>query len=105
VVTPVEHHYLRINGIRFHVVRAGCGDRLLLLLHGFPEFWWSWRHQIDALADRYTVVAPDLRGYNETEKPARGYELPVLVQDVVELIQARRLAFSGHALPGTTGVA
>jgi Predicted hydrolases or acyltransferases (alpha/beta hydrolase superfamily) len=68
-------------------------------LHGFPEFWWSWRHQIDALADRYTVVAPDLRGYNETEKPARGYELPVLVQDVVELIQAlgfQRACVAGH---------
>jgi pimeloyl-ACP methyl ester carboxylesterase len=99
VDTPVEHHYLRINGIRFHVVRAGCGDRLLLLLHGFPEFWWSWRHQINAFADHYTVVAPDLRGYNETEKPARGYELPVLVQDVVELIQAsgfQRAYVAGH---------
>jgi pimeloyl-ACP methyl ester carboxylesterase len=99
VDTPVEHHYLRINGIRFHVVRAGCGDRLLLLLHGFPEFWWSWRYQIDAFADHYTVVAPDLRGYNETAKPARGYELPVLVQDVIELIQAlgfQRAYVAGH---------
>lgn len=101
--TPLEHHYLRVNGIRFHMVRAGVGDKLLVLLHGFPEFWWSWRHQIEAFADDYTVVAPDLRGYNETEKPARGYELYVLVQDVVELIQV--LAFSAHMSPGMTGAA
>ncbi len=96
---PLEHHYLRVNGIRFHMVRAGVGDKLLVLLHGFPEFWWSWRHQIEAFADDYTVVAPDLRGYNETEKPARGYELHVLVQDVVELIQAlgfQRAYVAGH---------
>ncbi|MGB9752321.1 MAG: epoxide hydrolase [Roseiflexus castenholzii] len=95
----LEHHYLNANGIRFHVVRAGNGDRLLLLLHGFPEFWWSWRHQIEVFAAHYTVVAPDLRGYNETEKPARGYELHVLVQDVVELIQTlgfQRAYVAGH---------
>jgi len=96
---PVEHHYLHVNGVRFHVTRAGRGKKLLLLLHGFPEFWWSWRHQIAALADRYTVVAPDLRGYNETEKPSWGYELDVLVHDVAELIRTlgfHRAYVAGH---------
>lgn len=96
---PVEHHYLHVNGVRFHVARAGRGEKLLLLLHGFPEFWWSWRHQIEAFADRYTVVVPDLRGYNETEKPSWGYELDVLVHDVAELIRAlgfRRAYVAGH---------
>lgn len=97
--TSIEHHYLQINGIRFHIARAGQGKKLLLLLHGFPEFWWSWRHQIAAFADRYTVVAPDLRGYNETQKPAWGYELDVLVQDVIEIIRAlgfERAYVAGH---------
>ncbi|HEU5011336.1 MAG TPA: alpha/beta hydrolase, partial [Roseiflexaceae bacterium] len=79
--------YAQINGIRMHYVQAGHGERLVVLLHGFPEFWYSWRKQIPALAERFTVVAPDLRGYNETEKPRWGYELDVLVNDVGALIQ------------------
>lgn len=98
-----EHHYTRVNGIRMHYVKAGSGPRLLVLLHGFPECWWSWRHQLALfmpghpaaageagagarLAERFTVVAPDLRGYNETDRPGWGYELDVLVSDIVELI-------------------
>jgi pimeloyl-ACP methyl ester carboxylesterase len=65
-------------------VEAGEGD-LVVLLHGFPEFWYSWRHQIAALAPGYRAVAPDLRGYNETEK--RGpYDTDTLQQDVLGLI-------------------
>lgn len=82
-----EHRYAQINGIRMHYVHAGIGDRLAVLLHGFPECWYSWRHQIGPLAEQFTVVAPDMRGYNETEKPARGYELDVLVEDVAALIR------------------
>lgn len=93
-----EHHYARLNGVRFHYVRAGHGERLVLLLHGFPELWWSWRHQIGPLAERFTVVAPDLRGYNETEKPRWGYTQDVLVHDVAELIRA--LGFSRAAVAG-----
>src|SRR5690606_17666918 len=54
----VEHHHITINGINMHYVTAGSGP-LCLLLHGFPEFWYSWRHQIPALARHFTVVAPD----------------------------------------------
>jgi pimeloyl-ACP methyl ester carboxylesterase len=94
-----EHGYARVNGVRFHYVRAGRGERLVLLLHGFPELWWSWRHQIGPLSERFTVVAPDLRGYNETEKPAWGYEQDVLVHDVAGLITALgfgRAVVAGH---------
>jgi pimeloyl-ACP methyl ester carboxylesterase len=68
---------------------AGDGP-LAVLLHGFPEFWYSWRHQIPALAQHFTVAAPDLRGYNLSDKPARvkDYELPELVEDVAQLIQS-----------------
>jgi pimeloyl-ACP methyl ester carboxylesterase len=73
-----------VNGIRMHYVEAGAGD-LVVLLHGFPEFWYSWRHQIAALSRHYRVVAPDLRGYNETEN--RGpYDTDTLQADVLGLI-------------------
>jgi pimeloyl-ACP methyl ester carboxylesterase len=83
----VEHHYIHVNGIKMHYVKAGQGERLVLLLHGFPEFWYSWRNQIPALSEQFTVVAPDLRGYNETEKPSWGYGIDVLVNDVISLIR------------------
>lgn len=81
------HHEIHVNGIRMHYVQAGTGP-LVVLLHGFPEFWYSWRHQIAALSPYFTVVAPDLRGYNDTEKPDWGYEVDVLTTDVSELIRA-----------------
>ncbi|MBV9320217.1 MAG: alpha/beta fold hydrolase, partial [Mycobacterium sp.] len=52
---------------------AGSGPPVILL-HGFPEFWYAWRHQIPVLAEHYTVIAPDLRGYGYTEKPHDGYD-------------------------------
>ena len=61
---------------------------LLVLLHGFPEFWYSWRHQILFLAEQgYTVAAPDLRGYNDTDKPRTGYDVPTLLRDIEGLIK------------------
>ena len=78
------------NGVRFHYAEAGHGP-LVLLLHGFPEFWYGWRRQMPALAKAgFRVVAPDLRGYNLTERPAGvpQYRLPLLVEDVVQLITA-----------------
>jgi pimeloyl-ACP methyl ester carboxylesterase len=89
--TQVEwrHGEARVNGVRIHYVEAGAGA-LVVLLHGFPEFWYSWRHQIPALADAgYHVVAPDLRGYNLSEKPpgVSAYRVSTLLGDVLGLIQ------------------
>jgi pimeloyl-ACP methyl ester carboxylesterase len=79
------HHYDVVNGIRMHWVEAGTGSETILFLHGFPEQWYSWRHQIATFAPDYRVVAPDQRGYNETE--AQGpYDTDTLQQDVLELI-------------------
>jgi pimeloyl-ACP methyl ester carboxylesterase len=77
--------HVRLRDIRVHYVTAGSGPTVVLL-HGFPENWWSWRHQIDPLAAAgFRVVAPDLRGYNETD--ARGpYDLDTLRDDVVALL-------------------
>jgi epoxide hydrolase 4 len=90
--------YVEANGIRFHCVAGGAGP-LVLLLHGFPEFWYSWRHQLTALAARCRVVAPDLRGYNLTDRPASGYDVATLCEDVRGLIEAlgeREAVVVGH---------
>jgi epoxide hydrolase 4 len=79
-----------VGGLRLHCVEAGTGP-LVMLLHGFPEFWYAWRHQLPALADAgYRVVAPDLPGYHTSDKPprVRDYRPQVLVQDVADLIVA-----------------
>ncbi len=76
------------RGVRFHYATAGSGP-LVLMLHGFPERWFSWRRQIPALAAAgWRVVAPDLRGYGQSDKPDEGYELPELAGDVAALIEA-----------------
>ena len=80
--------YAAVNGTRLHYVTAGASGPLVVLLHGFPEFWYSWRHQMPALAEGARVVVPDLRGYNLSDKPARGYDLRTLCGDVVGLIEA-----------------
>lgn len=76
------------NGVRLHYATAGRGP-LVLLLHGFPERWFSWRAQIPAIAAAgYRVVAPDLRGYGLSDRPASGYEITNLAQDVASLVVA-----------------
>lgn len=82
----VRHRFVEAHGIRFHIAEAGEGP-LVVLLHGFPEFWYSWRHQLPALADAgYHAVAPDMRGYNLTDKPRGGYNIESLVDDVAALV-------------------
>src|ERR1700686_722803 len=82
-----QHRDIITNGIRMHYVTQGEGP-LVVLLHGFPEFWYSWRYQIPVLAEHgYRVVAPDLRGYNESDKPRKGYDMGTLLLDIVGLIQ------------------
>jgi pimeloyl-ACP methyl ester carboxylesterase len=80
---------LSVNGLSLHVVEAGEDDcPLLILLHGFPEFWWAWRHQITPLANAgYHVVVPDLRGYNKSDAPQdiSSYLLDTLVADVIAI--------------------
>lgn len=83
------HGFVELD-VRLHYVEAGDGP-LVVLLHGFPEFWYSWRHQLRALSDAgYRVVAPDMRGYNRSEKPSgtEAYTRPHLTGDVSELIDA-----------------
>lgn len=102
------HHEAIINGLRLHYVEAGAtaGNTeprpLVILLHGFPEFWYSWRHQITALAGAgFHVIAPDMRGYNTSEKPSgvHNYRIEILTDDIAALIRhagAKRATVVGH---------
>jgi pimeloyl-ACP methyl ester carboxylesterase len=87
---PWRHRDVTASGLRFHVAEHGPSDGpLVLLLHGFPEFWWSWRHQLVALGEAgFHAVAPDLRGYGATDKPPRGYDAYTLTADVAGLVRA-----------------
>ncbi|MDG5471696.1 alpha/beta hydrolase [Jeotgalibacillus sp. ET6] len=88
----MEFSFIQTNGIKLHVGIAGKQDGpLAILLHGFPEFWYSWREQIDSLvAQGYRVVVPDQRGYNKSDKPSgvNAYGLNLLRDDVIGLIQS-----------------
>jgi pimeloyl-ACP methyl ester carboxylesterase len=99
----LQHTTLETNGIRLHCVQAGPPEgALVILLHGFPEFWYGWRNQIEPLAQAgYRVLAPDQRGYNLSDKPqaVSAYRIDILAADVVGLIQAlgrERALLVGH---------
>jgi len=100
-MTAITHGYARVNGIRLHYAEAGAGDNLVILLHGFPEFWYSWRHQLEPLGRNFHVIAPDLRGYNLSDKPPRvaDYRIDEIVTDVMGLMDhfgVKQAAIVGH---------
>ena len=100
MVENIEHRYVSVNGIRLHYVTAGEGP-LVILLHGFPEFWYGWKNQIPALSKHFTVVAPDLRGYNDSDKPngIKNYSSKIIASDIRELIhsfKATKAHIIGH---------
>lgn len=96
----MKHKYAKINGVNIHYVESGKG-RLVILLHGFPEYWGAWKYQIKELSKYYRVVAPDLRGYNLSEKPkgVKNYRMELLTRDVKELINnlgEKKAVIVGH---------
>jgi pimeloyl-ACP methyl ester carboxylesterase len=100
-VTDIRHRFVETNGIRMHVAEAGDGP-LVVMCHGFPESWYSWRHQLVALADAgFHAVAPDMRGYGQTDQPQpiESYTLLHLVGDMVGLLDALKAptaVIAGH---------
>jgi epoxide hydrolase 4 len=98
----INHDYAQLDDVRLHYAECGVGnDDLVILLHGFPECWYSWRHQLPVLGERYHVVAPDMRGFNLSDKPPRvdDYRIERLVADVVGLIRyfaKEKAAVVGH---------
>lgn len=105
---PWQHEFVSSGGSRFHVAVAGTESRtapLVLLLHGYPEFWWAWRAQIPALADAgYRVAAMDVRGVGGSDKPPTGYGVPARAADVAGVIRSlgrERAVVVGHGTGGT----
>jgi pimeloyl-ACP methyl ester carboxylesterase len=96
----LHHEFAKINGIKIHYVTIGEGP-LIVFLHGFPEFWRSWRHQISYFSKKYKVVALDMRGYGETERPVDvgEYRIEKIVRDVTEIIDSlgqKKATIVGH---------
>jgi pimeloyl-ACP methyl ester carboxylesterase len=80
-----SHHMATVNGIQMHYVMGGQGDPVVLL-HGWPETWYAWRHIMSALAQNYTVIAPDLRGLGDSSKPPTGYDGKTVAEDIHQLV-------------------
>lgn len=104
---PWTHRDVAANGMRFHVAEMGDVDApAVVLLHGFPMFWWTWRRQLVALADAgYRAIAMDLRGYGGSDHPPHGYDAPTMASDVAGVVRALGVEdafFVGHGWGGIT---
>jgi pimeloyl-ACP methyl ester carboxylesterase len=100
----VTHREVTVRGVRLHVAQAGSGPPLVLL-HGWPQHWWSWRRMIGPLAERYTVIAPDLRGWGWSQAPAGDYAKADFAADIVALLDHEgydRVRLIGHDWGGYT---
>ena len=99
-MTNIEltHHTATANGIRLHYVKAGNSQNAIVLLHGSPKTWYEWRLIIPALAQNFTVIAPDLRGFGDSDKPESGYDKKTVAKDIHELVN--QLGFSSIYLVG-----
>ena len=98
MTSVTAHHTAQVNGTRLHYVTAGEGPPVMLL-HGWPQTWYEWRHVIDLLADEYQVVAPDLRGFGYSAKPAAGYDAATMAADLAALadhLGLRDVTVLGH---------
>lgn len=97
-----EHHYARLKRVTMHYVTKGDKDKpCIVFIHGFPDFWYSWHNQLEALSDEFYVIAPDMRGYGETSKPKEVHEYTVdkLIGDLKELLDSlgiKRITVVGH---------
>lgn len=98
----MKHHTLKVRGANIHVVTAGKGTPLLLL-HGWPEFWLTWEPVMKRLADRFMLVAPDLRGFGESDKPTGPFGPPDHALDLIALmdaLQIKKFGVIGHDVGG-----
>lgn len=93
-----EHKFMKVNGIKIHYVENGDPSKpLILFVHGFPEFWFSWRHQLKEFSKDYHVIAINQRGYEESDKPAKvsDYDIDFMVEDIRQFVkQLKREKFT-----------
>jgi hypothetical protein len=93
-----SHHIASVNGIQLHYVIGGQGDPIVLL-HGWPQTWYEWRHVMPTLAKNYTVIVPDLRGLGDSSKPVTGYDGKMVAEDIHQLISQlgfKQIFLVGH---------
>jgi pimeloyl-ACP methyl ester carboxylesterase len=85
----ITHEYAEVNGVRLHYAKAGNGKKLILFVHGFPEFWYEYKKQLEEFGNTYTAVAPDMRGYNLSSKPKEleKYQVSYMVEDLRQLAE------------------
>jgi pimeloyl-ACP methyl ester carboxylesterase len=101
----VEHRFVEVGGLRFHVAEAGEGDPLLLL-HGWPQNWWEWRHLIPRLATDYRLICLDTRGSGWSDAPEGGYDKETMTTDVLDVLRGLgidRVRMVGHDVGGYLG--
>src|ERR671925_301104 len=99
-----SHHTASVNGIQMHYVIGGHGDPVVLL-HGWPQTWYEWRHIMPALAKNYTVIAPDLRGLGDSSKPFWGYDGNTTAEDIYQLVSQlgfNKIFLVGHDIGSQT---
>ena len=84
----VKHGFANSNGVKIHYATLGKGP-LVVMIHGFPDYWYTWRHQIEVLAENHQVVAIDMRGYNKSDKPkgVEQYDMKLLIGDVLAVVK------------------
>jgi pimeloyl-ACP methyl ester carboxylesterase len=104
----LTHHYADLGEVLMHYVTAGEGPPVVLL-HGWPQTWWEWRHVIPALSERHTVIVPDLRGLGDSSRPLTGYDKKTVSEDVWKLVNGKlgyeRFHLVGHDWGGPTAFA
>jgi len=97
-IKTFAHHTAKVNDVRLHYVIGGKGEPLVLL-HGFPTTWYEWRHVMPMLAERYTVIVPDMRGLGDSSKPLTGYDARTVADDIYQLVGKlgfKRIFLVGH---------
>ena len=94
----VKHHYADVNDVLLHYVTAGEGPPVVLI-HGYPQTWWEWRHQIPVLAKKYTVIAPDMRGVGDSSRPHTGYDKKTIADDIWQMVNGE-LGYDSFYLVG-----
>jgi pimeloyl-ACP methyl ester carboxylesterase len=102
-----SHHMAEVNGVKLHFVKGGTGEPVVLL-HGFPQTWYKWHRIMPALAERYTVIAPDLRGMGASSKPTSGYDHQTVAEDIYQLVRSlglEQVSIVGHDVCAPVGYA
>jgi pimeloyl-ACP methyl ester carboxylesterase len=101
------HQTATVNGIHLHYVQGGQGEPVILL-HGFPQTWYEWRKVMPMLAQHYTVIAPDLRGFGDSSKPENGYDPTTVAEDIYQLsshLKFQEVNLVGHDIAGAAAYA